>query len=161
MNPGHKFGTPFQEGPLFAKSADMGAFAEYPGNSDLLRKLNKRVKLFRGEDGWFAKGRRSQLWEYRIGKLGFTIVAGRAINKAISAGFVPTQRGDEEANFATDWNGESVEKLIKLLHLRIRGAGNPFPKPIPEHFPGKICQGNAGIGTPHHSEPIKGQKEGQ
>jgi hypothetical protein len=138
MNPGHKFGTPFQEGPLFAKSADMGAFAEYPGNSELLRKLNKRVKIFRGKDGWFAKGKRSQLWEYGIRKLGFTIDGGLAINNSINAGFVPTQLGDGEANFATGWNEESVERLIKLLHLRVRGAGNPSPKPIPERVYSKI-----------------------
>ena len=94
----HKHGNPFADGPLIAKKADLGTFSEYPENAEKLRKLNKRVKLFRGEDGWFAKGRCSQVWEYGIGKLGFTIVGGLAINNAINAGFVPTQcrrRGSE------------------------------------------------------------------
>ena len=49
--PGHIKGTPFQDGPLIAKASDLGSFAEWPENADRLRKLNKRLKLFRGEDG--------------------------------------------------------------------------------------------------------------
>ena len=70
---GHKKGSPFADGPLFAKAADLGTFSEHRENSELLRKLNKRLKLFRGDDGWFARGRQGQLWEYGAGKLGFTV----------------------------------------------------------------------------------------
>ena len=44
------------------------------------------------------------------------------ITIAIAAGFVPTQRGDDEANFSCDWTEENVEKLIAMLKLRIRRA---------------------------------------
>ena len=27
---GHKHGSPFQDGPLIAKAADLGTFSEYP-----------------------------------------------------------------------------------------------------------------------------------
>ena len=76
---GHKKESPFQEGPLIAKSADLGTFSEHGENSELLRKLNKRLKLFRGEDGWFARGRQGQLWEWGRGKLGFTVGTSRMI----------------------------------------------------------------------------------
>src|SRR5258708_3128461 len=128
--PRHKKGTPFQDGPLFAKAADLGSFADWPENSDLLRKLNKRLKLFRGEDGWFARGSQGQLWEWGRGKLGFTVGNGYMISRAIEEGFVPTQRGDGEANFSCLWSDENVGKLTKLLHLRIRRPAsvpsNPF-----------------------------------
>ena len=39
-------GSPFQDGPLFAKAADLGTFSEHRENSELLRKLNKRLKIF-------------------------------------------------------------------------------------------------------------------
>ena len=42
------------------------------------------------------------------------------ITSAIKAGFVPTQRGDGEANFSCDWTDENVEKLVRLLRLRVR-----------------------------------------
>ena len=34
--------------------------------------------------------------------------------------FVPTQRGDGEANFSCDWTDENIDKLIAMLKLRIR-----------------------------------------
>ena len=73
---GHKHGSPFQEGPLIAKAADLGSFALFRENARLLRRLNKRLKLFRGEDGWFARARQGQVWEYGTGKLGFTVGTG-------------------------------------------------------------------------------------
>ena len=140
-------GGPFQDGQLFAKAADLGTFSEYRGNSELLRKLNKRLKLFRGEDGWFAKGRQGQLWEYGRGRLGFTVGTSRMISNALEAGFVPTQRGDQEANFSCAWTDETIERLIKLLRLRTRGVGNPSPKPMPEHRNGGISGEDARIGS--------------
>ena len=62
--PGHTKGSPFAEGPLIAKAADLGTFALLRENAGLLRRLNKRLKLFRGEDGWFA--RLVQLLKLRI-----------------------------------------------------------------------------------------------
>jgi hypothetical protein len=147
-------GTPFQNGPLFAKAADLGTFSEYPENSELLRKLNKRLKLFRGEDGWFAKGRSGQVWELGRGKLGFTVWTSRMILNALEAGFVPPQRGDQEANFSCPWTDETIERLIKLLRLRTRGVGNPSPKPMPEHRNGKISGENERIGNLPHTRPI-------
>jgi hypothetical protein len=93
MKPGHKKESPFQEGQLIGKAADLGTLSEYRDNSDLLRRLNKRLKLFNGEDGWFAKGPNGQIWEYGVGKLGFTVGTGVMINKAVDAGFVPTSAG--------------------------------------------------------------------
>ena len=226
--PGHKKGSPFQDGPLFAKAADLGTFALFRENADFLRALNshaetfvffvlgqrddgrvtseyaafhkvpsrgalqsfvgdftpgggkvlsadidaltavetssnppeeamgsspherqeaihvverqlpKRLKLFRGEDGWFARGRQGQVWEYGTGKLGFTVKRPRMVAKAIKAGFVATQRGDQEANFSCPWTQETIERLIRPLRLRTRGVGNPSPKPMPEHRNGKI-----------------------
>ena len=140
---------PFQDGQLFAKAADLGTFSEYPENSELLRKLNKRLKLFRGEDGWFATGRLGQVWEYGTGNLGFTVGTGVMISKAIEAGFIPTQRGDGEANFSCSWTDESVERLVRLLRLRIRGGppANAFKSERgPEHRNGKISGENERIG---------------
>ena len=102
--PGHKKQSALQEGPLIRKASDLATFADYPQNSEALRKLNKRLKLFRGEDGWFAAGRHGQVWEYGIGKLGFTVKTPQMITIAMEAGFVPKQRGDQEANFSCDWS---------------------------------------------------------
>jgi len=49
-------------------------------------------KLYHGQDGWFASGRPGQVWEYGVGKLGFTVTSGRMISKMIAAGYTPTQR---------------------------------------------------------------------
>jgi hypothetical protein len=117
---GHIKGTVLQSGPLIAKSANLSGFAEYKENAVALFKLNKRLKIFRGEDGWFASGRHGQLWEWGKGKLGFTVGTANMITIAIAAGFTPTQRGDDEANFSCDWNDENVGRLIWMLKLRIR-----------------------------------------
>ncbi len=139
--------SPFADGALFAKAADLGTFSGYPENSELLRKLNKRLKLFRGEAGWFARGRKGQLWEYGTGKLGFTVGTSRMISNAFEAGFVPTQRGDQEANFSCPWTEETIERLIRLLRLRTRGVGNPSPKPMPQRENGKISGESERIGV--------------
>ena len=140
--PGHKNGNPFQDGPLFAKAADLGTFALFRENASLLRALNKRLKLFRGEDGWFARGRRGQLWDWGRGKLGFTVGTAHMIGPAAEAGFVPAQRGDAEANFSCLWTEENIDRLIKLLRLKIRRPAsvpsNPFQNRSPEHRNGKI-----------------------
>jgi hypothetical protein len=144
-------GSPFADGALFAKAADLGTFSGCRENSELLRKLNKRLKLFRGEDGWFATGRLGQVWEYGTGKLGSTVGTGVMISKAIEAGFTPTQRGDGEANFSCDWTDESVERLIRLLKLRIRRGppANAFKSERgPEHRNGKISGESERIGVP-------------
>ena len=96
------------------------AFADYRENGFRLFKLNKRLKIFRGEDGWFAKGRQGQLWEWGKRKLGFTVTTANMITIAIDAGFIPTQRGQDEANFSCDWNDENLDKLTAMLKLRIR-----------------------------------------
>jgi hypothetical protein len=142
--PGHIKGTPFQDGPLIAKASDLGSFAEWPENADRLRKLNKRLKLFRGEDGWFARGSQGQLWEYGKGKLGFTVGTGIMISKAIEAGFVPTQRGDGEANFSCLWSDENVGKLAKLLRLRIRRPASVPSNPFQTRSPQRVLGGNSG-----------------
>ena len=68
---------PLSGRPLIAKAADLGTFSDYAENSELLRKLNKRLKLFRGEDGWFARGARASSgntnaanWGLRLGHRG-------------------------------------------------------------------------------------------
>ena len=155
-------GSPFADGPLIAKAADLGTFSGYRENSELLRKLNKRLKLFRGEDGWFAPGRLGQVWEYGTGKLGSTVGTGVMISKAIEAGFIPTQRGDGEANFSCDWTDESVEKLIRLLKLRIRGGppANAFVSERgPEHRNGKISGESGGIGVLPQTGPAEPAEE--
>ena len=68
--PGHIKGTPLQDGPLIAKAASLSGYAAHKENAVRLFKLNKRVKIFRGEDGWFAQGRQGQLWEWGKDKLG-------------------------------------------------------------------------------------------
>ena len=118
--PSHIKGTAKQDGPLIAKAANLIAFADYQENRFLLFKLNKRLKIFRGEDGWFAKGRQGQLWEWGKHKLGFTVTTANMITIAIDAGFVPTQRGQDEASFSCDWTDENLEKLAAMLKLRIR-----------------------------------------
>ena len=110
-------GSPFADGALIAKAADLGTFSGHRENSELLRKLNKRLKLFRGEDGWFARGRQGQVWEYGAGKLGFTVGTGVMISKAIEAGFVPTQRGDGEANFSCSWTDESRREADSVAEI--------------------------------------------
>ena len=238
---GHKNGSPFADGALFAKAADLGTFALFRENAALLRALNshaetfvffvlgqrddgrvtseyaafhkvpsrgalqsfvgdftpgggkvlsadidaitavetssnppeeamgsspherqeaihiverqlpKRLKLFRGEDSWFARGRQGQLWEYGTGKLRFAVEAGVMISKAIEAGFVPVQRGDTEANFSCDWTEENIDRLIKLLRLKIRRPAsvpsNLFRIRMPEHRNGKISGESERMGS--------------
>jgi hypothetical protein len=125
--PNHIKGTPLQAGPLIAKSANLSGFADYPKeNGFALFKLNKRLKIFRGEDGWFASGRHGQLWEWGKGKLGFTMGTANMIGIAINLGLVPTQRGQNEANFSCDWTDSNLEKLIRMLKLRIRRPAPSF-----------------------------------
>ena len=120
MNPGHKKASPFQEGPLIAKRYDLESFLAFPENRDRLRNLNKRIKIYHGEDGWFAGGRNGQLWEYGIHTLGFTVGTGRMVERAIKAGFTISQRGDHEANFRLPWNENGVDRVIALLRLKRR-----------------------------------------
>jgi hypothetical protein len=148
---------PFQDGQLFAKAADLGTFSEYPENSELLRKLNKRLKLFRDEDGWFAKGRQGQLWEWGRGKLGFTVGTGVMVSKAIEAGFMATQRGDGEANFSCDWTDENVAKLARLLKLRVRRPSVRVRTRSTEHlFKKKLACGD-GSGVLAQTGPAAGK----
>ena len=118
--PGHIKGTALQDGPLIAKAASLSSFASHSENAVLLFRLNKLLKIFRGEDGWFAKGRQGQLWEWGKHKLGFTVTTANMITIAIDAGFVPTQRGQDEANFSCAWTDENVKRLASMLRLRIR-----------------------------------------
>jgi hypothetical protein len=85
--PGHVQGTASQDGPLIAKSANLSAFTEHRANGFLLFKLNKRLKIFRSEDGWLAKGRQGHLWEWGKHKLGFTVRTANMITIARAAGF--------------------------------------------------------------------------
>lgn len=118
---GHIKGTPFQSGRLFDRSANLSGYAEHKENGFALFKLNKRLKIFRGEENsWFASGRYGQLWEHSKGKLGFTVVSAKMITMAIAAGFTPLRRGDTEADFSCDWNDENLNRLIRMLKLRIR-----------------------------------------
>jgi hypothetical protein len=117
---GHIKGSPLQLGPLFQKSSSVFSFATFVKNGLRLKKLNKRWKLFRGEDGWFAKGRLGQVWEYGSGKFGFTVASGMMTARAIDSGFTPTQLGDGEANFACEWTDQNIDRLRVLLKLRIR-----------------------------------------
>jgi hypothetical protein len=87
---GHIKGSPFQSGPLISKAANLSGFADYKENAVALFKLNKRLKIFRGEDGWFASGRHGQLWEWGKGKLGFTVATANMIGIAMNLGFIPT-----------------------------------------------------------------------
>ena len=127
----------------------MGTFALFRENADLLRALNKRLKLFRGEDGWFARGRQGQLWEWGRGKLGFTVGTAHMIGPAAEAGFVAAQRGDTEANFSCPWTEENIDRLIKLLRLKIRRPAsvpsNPFQNRSPDHRNGENSGGSEWI----------------
>lgn len=117
----HIKGTALQAVRLIAKSANLSGFADYRENGFLLFKLNKRLKIFRGEEnGWFASGRYGQLWEHSKGKVGFTVGSAKMITMAIAAGFTLVRRGDTEADFSCDWNDENVSRLIRMLKLRIR-----------------------------------------
>jgi hypothetical protein len=138
--PGHIKRTPFQEGPRFGRKPDLLGFAAFPENAERLTALNKRLKLYRGEDGWFASGRSGQLWEYGVGKLGFTVGSALSINRMIAAGFKIAQHGDEEANFSCEWSEDCLERLIKLLRLKKRSGGyaNPFQLMQPMTREGKI-----------------------
>ena len=118
--PGHRKGSPFQEGRLIGKRYDLESFLAFPENKDRLRNLNKRLKLFHGEDGWFAQGRNGQLWECGIHKLGFTVGTHQMITKALAAGFTRSQRGDQEANFRLPWTEMALDRVIKLLRLKRR-----------------------------------------
>ena len=118
--PSHIKGTALQDGPLISKAANLSGFSDYRENGFALFKLNKRLKIFRGEDGWFAKGRQGQLWEWGKRKLGFTVTTANMITIARAAGFKTTQCGDDEANFSCDWTDENLNKLSSMLKLRIR-----------------------------------------
>jgi hypothetical protein len=84
------------------------------------------------------------------------------ISKALEAGFVPNQRGDGEANFSCAWTDESVERLVRLLKLRIRGGppANAFDSGRgPEHRNGKFRK-NGRTGSSHPSPAQGGQGTG-
>jgi DNA polymerase I-like protein with 3'-5' exonuclease and polymerase domains len=49
-----------------------------------------------------------------------TVTTANMITIAIDAGFIPTQRGQDEANFSCDWNDENLDNLTAMLKLRIR-----------------------------------------
>jgi hypothetical protein len=123
--PSHIKGTALQDGPLISKAANLMAFADRKENGFLLFKLNKRLKIFRGEDGWFAKGRQGQLWEWGKRKLGVTVTTANMITIARAAGFKTTQCGQDEANFSCDWTDANLEKLASMLRLRIRRDAPP------------------------------------
>lgn len=120
---GHINGSARQTGPLIRRKSELLTFAEFHGNAALLSGLNKYLKLFRGEDGWFATGSGGQLWEYGKSKLGFTVTTTGMIKKARADGFQPTQLGDGEANFSCEWTNENILKLQGLLKLRKRSRG--------------------------------------
>lgn len=122
--PGFLQGGLFQCGIMIEKSTDAVSYAAFAGNGRRIRELNKRVRLFRGPDGWFADGGRGQLWEYGSGWLGFTTGWKAAIDAAVALGFAPTQLGDAEANFSCPWTDENERKLIRLLKLRPRRSPN-------------------------------------
>jgi hypothetical protein len=96
------------------------SFASFKENAPRLKALNKHWKLYHGGDGWFTSGRLGQVWEYGVGKLGFTVTSGRMITKMIAAGYPPTQRGDREANFSCAWTAENIRKLENRLRIRLR-----------------------------------------
>ena len=63
--PSHISGTALQAGPMIWKNTTAETFFLFAENVDLLSRLNKRVKLFRGADGWFAHGVTGQLFGER------------------------------------------------------------------------------------------------
>ena len=72
------------------------------------------------------------------------------VANAIKAGFVPTQRGDGEANFSCAWTDETVERLIQVVKIAdSRGsAANAFNSERgPEHRNGKISGESERIGV--------------
>jgi hypothetical protein len=68
---------------------DLPSFAYFKGNAPKLRTLTKHWKIYHGEDGWVASGRLGQVWEFGVGKLGFTVTSGQMINKMIAAVIPP------------------------------------------------------------------------
>ena len=128
--PSHIKGSALQAGPLMGRRHDLPSMASSKENAPRLKALNKHWKLYHGEDGWFASGRLGQVWEFGIGKLGFTVTSGRMISKMIAAGYTPTQRGDREANFSCAWTAENIQRLENLLHIRLRRV----PAAIPQLF---------------------------
>ena len=81
------------------------------------------------------------------------------VANAIESGFVATQRGDQEANFSCPWTDETVERLIKLLRLRIRGGWSIRLRSAgPEHRNGKISGENEWIGSLPQTGPAEGQE---
>ena len=62
------------------------------------------------------------IWEIEARVYGDT---ANMITIAIAAGFVPTQRGDDEANFSCEWTDENLAKLASMLKLRIRREAPP------------------------------------
>jgi hypothetical protein len=109
---------------------DLPSFACFKENAPRLKALNKHWKLYHGKDGWFASGRLGQVWEYGVGKLGFTVTSSRMIRRMIAVGHTLTQRGDREANFSCAWTAENIHKLESLLRIRLRR----LPAAIPPQF---------------------------
>ena len=73
----HIKGSALQAGPLILKKSLLSSFALFPKNGLALKLLNKRLKLFRGEDGWFAKGRLGQVWDTALASLDSRSLPGR------------------------------------------------------------------------------------
>jgi hypothetical protein len=114
-------GSVWLAGPIINKRAAGTRDACFAANEPLLAALLQSHQVRRDPDCWFVDGRLGQLWEYGIGTIGFTVGNGTMIQKAIQAGFVPTHRGNGEANFGQiAWTPEILNKLTKLLRLRRR-----------------------------------------
>ena len=141
---------------LFAKAADLGTFALFRENADLLRALNKRLKLFRGEDGWFATGRNGQVWEWGRGKLGFTAGAGVMISKAIEGPDLSQPSGEtwKPISHAIGQN-QNAEKLARLLKLRARRPSVRVRTRSTEHLFKKKSACGGGSGTKAQTGPAE------
>jgi hypothetical protein len=141
--PSHIKGSALQAGPLMGRRHDLPSLASFKENAPRLKALNKHWKLYHGEDGRFASGRLGQVWEYGVGKVGFTVTSGRMISKMIAAGYTPTQRGDGEANFSCAWTAENIHKLESLLRIRLRRVAAAIPRlfaarNLPSNEPPKV-----------------------
>lgn len=128
-------GTAIERGKFIRKRKDPKELAYFFENQEMVANLFGRFRMeyvcdskgipFQAEKEWIIPGSRGQIWEYGIGKIGFTVSgdSGKKVSniERETKNFAKvTQRGDCEANFVCDFSLQNIQFLHSILKLRIR-----------------------------------------
>lgn len=132
--------TMLSRGKRIRNRANPESLAYWSENGPNVAKMFKtlRFEWTLGTDGltlsevlkdWIVPGRKGQLYERGVNKLGFSVSGTKLIPKITeaTASFAKKmQTGDGEANFECLWTEEAVATLKTLLALLTRRLGSPL-----------------------------------